>query len=296
MSLVSIGIPTYNRPELLKRAVKSAVDQDYGSVEVLVSDNASPDPKVRCFLAEIEDQYPMVRTFYQEKNLGPVNNFLFLLRKAKGEYFMWLADDDELTDNYVSSLERVLRENPDAVTAMGHWLRIQQDGSQVEMEMDRSIFSDKQAWLRLVKYCWKSKDAFYYGLHRTDALRKATFSRFWWPNREVVINRAYMYLVDLVAQGRILLTPDESARWINHNYSDKLYHRELGGGIGVLAFAVRRLNIYVCYFAKALKWGHISAAAALVLVGPVAWARDVRKPFAALIAAIPRKVFSYGSN
>jgi glycosyltransferase involved in cell wall biosynthesis len=296
MSLVSIGIPTYNRPELLKRAVMSAVEQDYESVEVLISDNASPDPKVKSFLDDLEDQYSNVRTFYQEKNLGPVDNFLFLLKKAKGEYFMWLADDDELTENYVSSLERVLRENADAVTAMGYWLRIQPDGSQVEMEMDRSIFPDTHAWLRLVKYCWKSKDAFYYGLHRTEALRKATFNRFWWPNRDVVVNRAYMYLVDLVAQGRILLTPDESARWINHNYSEKLYHRELGGGIGVLAFAVRRLNIYVCYFLKALKWGHLIAAAALVLVAPVAWARDVRKPFAALIAAISRKVFSYGSN
>ena len=39
--LVSVGIPTYNRPELLRRAIDSIVNQTYENLEVIISDNAT---------------------------------------------------------------------------------------------------------------------------------------------------------------------------------------------------------------------------------------------------------------
>ena len=94
----------------------------------------------------------------------------------------------------------------------------------------------------------------------------------------------------MVAQGRIVLSADKTARWINHGYEDKAYLCGHGGGLGVLTYSVRRLNIYSCYFAKALKWGEFASATALIVVAPLAWIRDVRRPFGALLAAILRKV------
>ena len=38
--LVTIGIPTFNRPELLARALTSVAKQDYANLQVLVADNA----------------------------------------------------------------------------------------------------------------------------------------------------------------------------------------------------------------------------------------------------------------
>jgi glycosyltransferase involved in cell wall biosynthesis len=272
------------------------IRQSYGNVEILVSDNASSKPDVQKFLNEISTRYPGIQVFIQEKNIGPVDNFMFLLTKAHGEYFMWLADDDEISENYVSSLVQVLQEHPDAVTAMGQWILVRGDGSQTRMDMDTSIFPEKSVWRRLMRYCWKSKDVFYYGLHRTDALRSARFSKYWWPNQHILLNSTYIYLFDLVVQGRILLSADKTACWINHYYTDKTYRSGHGGGIGVLATAVRRLNIYSCYFLKALKWGKFTSAATLIVVAPLAWIRDVRKPFSALLRAIPRKVADIASR
>jgi glycosyltransferase involved in cell wall biosynthesis len=40
---VTIAIPTYNRSELLKTSLQSALAQDYSDFQVLVLDNASTD-------------------------------------------------------------------------------------------------------------------------------------------------------------------------------------------------------------------------------------------------------------
>ncbi len=42
--LLSIIIPTYNRPHLLLRAVNSALAQTVEDIEVIVVDDASPEP------------------------------------------------------------------------------------------------------------------------------------------------------------------------------------------------------------------------------------------------------------
>jgi glycosyltransferase involved in cell wall biosynthesis len=41
MPLVSIGLPTYNRPAGLKRALDCIIAQKYLAVEIIVSDNCS---------------------------------------------------------------------------------------------------------------------------------------------------------------------------------------------------------------------------------------------------------------
>ena len=40
-SLVSIGMPTYNRPQELRIALQGIVDQSYQNLEIIVSDNAT---------------------------------------------------------------------------------------------------------------------------------------------------------------------------------------------------------------------------------------------------------------
>jgi len=37
--LVTVGVPTYNRPKGLKRALNSLVNQTYQNLEIIVSDN-----------------------------------------------------------------------------------------------------------------------------------------------------------------------------------------------------------------------------------------------------------------
>ena len=45
--LVSIGIPAYNRAEGLARTLASLEAQTYKTLDIIISDNCSPDPEVK---------------------------------------------------------------------------------------------------------------------------------------------------------------------------------------------------------------------------------------------------------
>jgi glycosyltransferase involved in cell wall biosynthesis len=120
LPLVSIGIPTYNRPEGLRNALLGITRQTYANIEVIVSDNGSPGNEINDIMQGFCSTDQRVIFHRQEKNLGPTHNFRFVLEKATGDYFMWAADDDEwLGNDFLTNLMVYAPSNiltfPDAV-------------------------------------------------------------------------------------------------------------------------------------------------------------------------------------
>ena len=105
--LVSIGLPTYNRPGGLKTALDHIISQSYTKLEIIVSDNHSDNEET--ILSIIED-YGDSRIQYirQETNIGGILNFKFLVQKSSGEFFMWAADDDYLESDDI--IEKLVKE------------------------------------------------------------------------------------------------------------------------------------------------------------------------------------------
>lgn len=110
--LVTVGMPTFNRPDGLKRALASIRAQTYGHLEIIISDNASTDPSVALLIADASREDDRIRAYRQESNRGPYFNFIFVLRQAKGPFFMWAADDDEWHPEFVEKLLAPLLLNP----------------------------------------------------------------------------------------------------------------------------------------------------------------------------------------
>lgn len=98
--LVSILIPTYNRQELLERAIESAINQTYKNIEILIGDNYSEDD-TEALCHEYEQKDNRIKYHRHTKNIKALPNSTSLLTKFKGEYFVWLCDDDWLDLNYV---------------------------------------------------------------------------------------------------------------------------------------------------------------------------------------------------
>jgi hypothetical protein len=102
-----------------------------------------------------------------------------------------------------------------------------------------------------LRFIWKADDAFFYGLHRTGVLRQAAFSGYWRPIRNELMNWAYVYLLDMVLRGRVLLPSDRSVQFINHDYTVKSYtaapHRRARL---VFTYVLRRLNVHYLYLVK----------------------------------------------
>lgn len=246
--LVTVGIPTYDRPDLLKRALSSIARQSYGNLEVLVADNASPGSATSRVIDLYRAEIRGLRYYRHERNIGALANFKFLLAEARGRYFMWLADDDEISDNYIASLVDVLESDPGSASAAGHWLLMESELT--GRPMPTSNYPQSSAFARAVRFVWRSDDAFFYGLHRTELLRTATFSGYAWPNRGVMQNWAYVYLLDMVLKGRITIAPDTSVMFINHDYTAKSYARRRHTFWGVVGSGLRRVNVHYLYWRK----------------------------------------------
>jgi glycosyltransferase involved in cell wall biosynthesis len=99
LPLVTIGIPTYNRSDsYLKEAIDSAVNQTYPKIEIIVSDNCSKD-NTETLVKKFDDQ----RILYikHQKNIGANNNFNYCVKKAKGNFFLLLHDDDLIDPDFI---------------------------------------------------------------------------------------------------------------------------------------------------------------------------------------------------
>ncbi|MEL6651926.1 MAG: glycosyltransferase family 2 protein [Bacteroidota bacterium] len=97
LPLISVAIPTYNGGKRILHALASLQRQDYDNLEIIVSDNCSTDD-TRAIVEYQATQDPRIRYFRHERNLGASYNFDFGLKQARGKYFIWMSDDDQLTD------------------------------------------------------------------------------------------------------------------------------------------------------------------------------------------------------
>ena len=105
LPLVTIGIPTFNRLELLKNSLKSAIFQTYSNLEIIVSNNASTDG-TKEWLESFCD--PRIKVFHQDKNLRMVSNWNVCVKAATGKYFMLLSDDDFLDINFITEVIKTI--------------------------------------------------------------------------------------------------------------------------------------------------------------------------------------------
>lgn len=90
MDLVSAIITTHNRPELLKRAIKSVLSQSYPNIECIVVDDASID-NTKEICKEFNVRYIFIPK--EESHGGNYARNLGIMA-SKGKYCAFLDDDD----------------------------------------------------------------------------------------------------------------------------------------------------------------------------------------------------------
>jgi glycosyltransferase involved in cell wall biosynthesis len=96
-----VGVPCFNRPLPLEDVLACLVKQTYRNLEIIVSDDCSPDPNVQEVAETFASKDARIRFIRQEKNLGLIANHNFVLSLARGEFFVWVNDDDLLPADYI---------------------------------------------------------------------------------------------------------------------------------------------------------------------------------------------------
>ena len=111
--LVSVIIPTYNRPKYFREALDSALNQTYRNIEIFVSDNSSEDD------TEILMQDYLARDkrikYFRHKEFDADGNWNFArsYNNPAAEYVNWLMDDDLFYPTKIEKMVEVYRDNPD---------------------------------------------------------------------------------------------------------------------------------------------------------------------------------------
>ncbi len=165
---VSVGIPTFNRPQGLYRTLQSITQQTYKNLEIIVSDNATEGSEVEKIAQEFIAKDPRVRFFKQPKNLGPTPNFQFLLKKATGDFFMWAADDDQWDHNFIEVCVKHSISGSSVMTGFKTHYR------KLEVYEDNKIpFLNSQLSprLNLKNYFKNMQPSLFYGLHKREAIQ-----------------------------------------------------------------------------------------------------------------------------
>ncbi len=93
---LSICIPTYNRARYLAETLDNVIAQATDEVEIVVSDNASPDDTAEIVKSR-QEKFPRLTYFRQPENLGADRNYLQSVALASGEW-CWLLGDDDLLE------------------------------------------------------------------------------------------------------------------------------------------------------------------------------------------------------
>lgn len=115
MEKVDILLATYNGEQYLREQLNSILSQSYSNFRLLISDDLSTDG-TREILAEYVEKDKRIIIFNQEKNLGVVKNFEFLLKKVENKYYMFSDQDDIWKENKIEKSIQTLEEtNSDLV-------------------------------------------------------------------------------------------------------------------------------------------------------------------------------------
>lgn len=149
--LVSILIPTYNRPVLFEQTLLSALAQTYSHVEILVNDNSTNEDTA--LLMKKYEGNPRVHYFRNREAKCKADNFRPFEQQARGEYLQWCMDDDILLPDKLSIMVQVLRDNDEVTLVSSQRAFIDEKGQQI-LAGCQTVLSGDVPWC-----CYKGREA-----------------------------------------------------------------------------------------------------------------------------------------
>lgn len=113
--LISVIVPVYDIDERwLRLCIGSVKDQIYENWELCIADDKSPSPHVREVLDEFAAEDSRIKVVYRAANghISAASNSA--LELAEGEFCVLLDHDDELSEDALFSVAKVINDHPEA--------------------------------------------------------------------------------------------------------------------------------------------------------------------------------------
>jgi glycosyltransferase involved in cell wall biosynthesis len=104
--MVSVIVPTYNRPELLTETIRSILAQSYQDFEILVVNDSGQD--VEDIVSELNKGVNKIVYIKHARNKGPAAARNTGIKASRGKYIAYLDDDDIFYPDHLETLVNFL--------------------------------------------------------------------------------------------------------------------------------------------------------------------------------------------
>jgi glycosyltransferase involved in cell wall biosynthesis len=125
--IITSIIPTYRRPRLLRRAIKSILDQSFPDFKLCIYDNASGD-ETGDVVRSMAARDSRIHYYCHRENIGPQDNFIYGLSRAESPFVHLISDDDFLMPKFFAQAVSAMRQHPGAAFFSGGMLSAEPDG------------------------------------------------------------------------------------------------------------------------------------------------------------------------
>jgi glycosyltransferase involved in cell wall biosynthesis len=211
--LLSVCIPSYNRPNELGELLVSIARQPRGNWEIVISEDCAPkQAAVQAAVEQFRNTHPDIPVKFSSNasNLGFDGNLRVLLERASGAYCMFMGDDDLLCDGSLAKVEAAVA-HPNVGVVLRGWQSIEKSSGRV-IENHRYYPRDmlfEPGSATIVSFFRKAVFLSGVVLHRDCALKYAT-TRFdgrllyqvWLTGRILGEMNGY-YISDILSQRRV---------------------------------------------------------------------------------------------
>jgi glycosyltransferase involved in cell wall biosynthesis len=115
---ITVILPTFRRPESLRRAILSVLSQTFPAFQICVYDDASDDD-TKEVVAELAKTDSRIKYWCHEQNIGFMANFNYGLKEVNTPFFSFLCDDDLLLPHFFEKAMESLVPNPEVMMYVG---------------------------------------------------------------------------------------------------------------------------------------------------------------------------------
>ena len=111
LPMITTVIPTYRRPQLLRRAIRSVLDQSYPHFRLCIYDNASGDETGE-LVARLASQDTRIHYHCHQQNIGAQSNFIYGYSRVRTPFLHLISDDDFLLPGFFAQAIGALEGKP----------------------------------------------------------------------------------------------------------------------------------------------------------------------------------------
>lgn len=140
--LVSICIPTYQRPEYFRQALESVLHQTYRNLDIFVTDDSADDRTeqlIQPYLADGRITYEHHPEFTYQDNWERLRTY----DNPDAEYVGWLMDDDFYLPEKTSRMVEAYRTHPEVSLVTSYRVFVDEQGNPLPKERQPEVFAQE---------------------------------------------------------------------------------------------------------------------------------------------------------